>query len=80
MRDPSSSDLLSTILEINKIVFTGKFESVGTKCSKVFMEVDEKCWPQMFPLNPLFPPILKDDLLSHQHSSSHTQVVKWLYV
>ncbi|CAL9243435.1 unnamed protein product [Arabidopsis halleri] len=36
------------------------FENVGPTCCKAFTEVDAKCWPKMFPLNPLFPPLLKD--------------------
>ncbi|ESQ43100.1 hypothetical protein EUTSA_v10016069mg [Eutrema salsugineum] len=48
------------VMEIYKFVLTGKFENIRAMCCKAFMEVDAKCWPQMFPLNPLFPPILKD--------------------
>lgn len=48
-------------IEIFKSVLTSKFEDVGPACSKAFTEVDAKsCWPNMFPLNPLFPPLLKD--------------------
>jgi len=47
-------------IEIFKSVLTGKFENVGSTCCKAFTEVDAKCWPKMFPLNPLFPPLLKD--------------------
>ncbi|CAL9243484.1 unnamed protein product, partial [Arabidopsis halleri] len=47
-------------VEIFKSVLTGKIENVGPTCCKAFTEVDAKCWPKMFPLNPLFPPLLKD--------------------
>lgn len=47
-------------IEILKSVLTGNFENVGSTCCKAFTEVDAKCWPTMFPLNPLFPPLLKD--------------------
>ncbi|KAG7534173.1 Prolamin-like domain [Arabidopsis thaliana x Arabidopsis arenosa] len=47
-------------VEIIKSILTGKFENVGPTCCKAFTEVDAKCWPKMFPLNPLFPPLLKD--------------------
>ncbi|XP_010442965.1 PREDICTED: uncharacterized protein LOC104725911 [Camelina sativa] len=47
-------------IEILKSALTGKFENVGPTCCKAFTEVDAKCWPKMFPLNPLFPPLLKD--------------------
>ncbi|KAL1206558.1 hypothetical protein V5N11_027127 [Cardamine amara subsp. amara] len=47
-------------IEIFKSVLTGKFENIGHACCKAFNEVDAKCWPQMFPLNPFFPPLLKN--------------------
>ncbi|XP_023645204.1 uncharacterized protein LOC111832535 [Capsella rubella] len=47
-------------IEILKSALTGKFENVGPTCCKAFTEVDAKCWPKMFPLNPLFPPLLKN--------------------
>ncbi|VYS70271.1 unnamed protein product [Arabidopsis thaliana] len=42
-------------IEILKYVLTAKFESC-----KAFTEVDANCWPKMFPLNPFFPPLVKD--------------------
>ncbi|CAN8248228.1 unnamed protein product [Cochlearia groenlandica] len=48
------------VVEIYKSVVTSKFENVGPACCKAFSEVDAKCWPKMFPLNPLFPKLLKD--------------------
>ncbi|EFH42264.1 predicted protein [Arabidopsis lyrata subsp. lyrata] len=47
-------------IEILKSALTGKFENVGPTCCKAFTELDAKCWPKIFPLNPLFPPLLKD--------------------
>ncbi|XP_019091570.1 PREDICTED: uncharacterized protein LOC109128874 [Camelina sativa] len=47
-------------IEILKSALTGKFENVGPTCCKAFTEIDAKCWPKMFPLNPFFPPLLKD--------------------
>jgi hypothetical protein len=49
------------VTEIYKSVFTGKFGNVGYMCCKAFSAVDVKCWPQMFPLNPFFPPLLKKE-------------------
>ncbi|EOA15082.1 hypothetical protein CARUB_v10028449mg [Capsella rubella] len=46
-------------IEILKSALTGKFEKVGPTCCKAFVEIDAKCWPKMFPLNPFFPPLLK---------------------
>ncbi|CAN8243719.1 unnamed protein product [Cochlearia groenlandica] len=48
------------VAEIYKSILTGKFENVGPTCCKAFSEVDATCWPKMFPLNPLFPKLLKD--------------------
>ncbi|EFH40557.1 predicted protein, partial [Arabidopsis lyrata subsp. lyrata] len=47
-------------VEIFKSVLTGKIENVGPTCCKAFTKVDANCWPKMFSLNPLFPPLLKD--------------------
>ncbi|EFH42286.1 hypothetical protein ARALYDRAFT_495500 [Arabidopsis lyrata subsp. lyrata] len=47
--------------EIHKSVFTGKFGNVGPMCCKAFSAVNAKCWPQMFPFNPFFPPLLKNE-------------------
>ncbi|KAG2280728.1 hypothetical protein Bca52824_051948 [Brassica carinata] len=30
-------------------------------CCKVFSTLDANCWPHMFPLNPFFPPLLKEN-------------------
>ncbi|CAH8389394.1 unnamed protein product [Eruca vesicaria subsp. sativa] len=48
------------VIEIYKSVVTGKFENVGPACCKAFTDVDAKCWPKMFPLNPLSPPLVKN--------------------
>ncbi|CAN8265925.1 unnamed protein product [Cochlearia groenlandica] len=49
------------VLEIFESVFSGKFGDVGTECCKAFSTIDANCWPHMFPLNPFFPPLLKDN-------------------
>ncbi|XP_010436254.1 PREDICTED: egg cell-secreted protein 1.4-like [Camelina sativa] len=49
------------ILEVFKSVFSGKFGNVGVACCKAFSTIDANCWPHMFPLNPFFPPLLKDN-------------------
>ncbi|KAJ0261690.1 Egg cell-secreted-like protein [Hirschfeldia incana] len=49
------------VTEIHKSLFTGKFDNVGAMCCKAFSAIDAKCWPQMFPLNPFFPPLLKNE-------------------
>ncbi|CAA7057816.1 unnamed protein product [Microthlaspi erraticum] len=54
-------DVEGCVLEISKSIFSGKFENVEAACCKVFSTLDANCWPQMFPLNPFFPPLLKDN-------------------
>ncbi|KAL1203470.1 hypothetical protein V5N11_009832 [Cardamine amara subsp. amara] len=61
------------VLEISKSIFSGKFENVEAACCKAFSALDANCWPQMFPLNPFFPPLLKDNCArivpnSHTHN------------
>ncbi|KAF8391090.1 hypothetical protein HHK36_023390 [Tetracentron sinense] len=33
---------------------------LGPKCCSAIIKISETCWPKIFPLNPLFPPMLKD--------------------
>ncbi|CAN6995137.1 unnamed protein product [Brassica oleracea var. botrytis] len=49
------------VLAISNSFFSGKFENVEAACCKVFSTLDANCWPHMFPLNPFFPPLLKDN-------------------
>ncbi|CAN6995149.1 unnamed protein product [Brassica oleracea var. botrytis] len=49
------------VLAISNSSFSGKFENVEAACCKVFSTLDANCWPHMFPLNPFFPPLLKDN-------------------
>ncbi|CAN6842515.1 unnamed protein product [Brassica oleracea] len=49
------------VLAISNSFFSGKFENVEAACCKVFSTLDANCWPHMFPMNPFFPPLLKDN-------------------
>ncbi|XP_010460490.1 PREDICTED: egg cell-secreted protein 1.1-like [Camelina sativa] len=49
------------VLELIKSVFSGKFGNFGVACCKAYSAIDANCWPHMFPLNPFFPPLLKDN-------------------
>ncbi|CAN7039277.1 unnamed protein product [Brassica rapa subsp. trilocularis] len=49
------------VLAISNSFFSGNFENVEAACCKVFSTLDANCWPHMFPLNPFFPPLLKDN-------------------
>lgn len=37
-------------------------------CCEAFLEVDENCWPKVFPLSMTFPPKLKDHCIEMQDS------------
>ena len=45
--------------EIYGTLSQGVFSLVGPACCKSITVISHKCWPMMFPLNPLFPPLLK---------------------
>ena len=45
--------------EIYGTLSHGVFSVVGPACCKSIIVISHKCWPKMFPLNPLFPPLLK---------------------
>ncbi|EOA18400.1 hypothetical protein CARUB_v10006939mg [Capsella rubella] len=49
------------VFELYKSVFSGQFGNVGVACCKAFSTIDANCWPHMFPLNPFFPPLIKDN-------------------
>ena len=48
------------IVEIHGSLSKGKFGVSGPACCKAITNVSDKCWPKMFPFNPLFPPLLKN--------------------
>ncbi|CAN6841573.1 hypothetical protein Bca52824_045869 [Brassica carinata] len=47
------------VIDIYKFSVTGKF-GINQACCKAFMDMDDKCWPKMFPFNPFFRPLLKN--------------------
>ncbi|KAK7836948.1 hypothetical protein CFP56_021866 [Quercus suber] len=48
------------IVEIHGSLSKGEFGVSGPACCKAITNVSDKCWPKMFPFNPLFPPLLKN--------------------
>lgn len=57
-------DCLSTLqnihgcaLEIITCFLSNRVHLIGAACCKAFNEVDDKCWPKVFPF---FPPLLKN--------------------
>ena len=55
----SLSSINKCINEIYGTLSRGKFSVVSPACCKSITIISHKCWPKMFPLNPLFPPMLK---------------------
>ncbi|CAH8334008.1 unnamed protein product [Eruca vesicaria subsp. sativa] len=49
------------VLAISTSFLSGKFENIEAECCKAFSSLDANCWPHMFPLNPFFPPLLKEN-------------------
>ncbi|KAK7837291.1 hypothetical protein CFP56_021423 [Quercus suber] len=55
----SLSSINRCVDEIYGTLSRGEFSIVGFACYKSITVISHKCWPKMFPLNPLFPPLLK---------------------
>ena len=55
----SLSSINRCVDEIYGTLSQGVFSVVGPACCKSITVISHKCWPKMFPLNPLFPPLLK---------------------
>ena len=55
----SLSSINQCVDEIYGTLSRGEFSVVGPACCKSITIISHKCWPKMFPLNPLFPPLLR---------------------
>ena len=55
----SLSSINRCVDEIYGTLSRGKFSLVGHACCKSITVISHKCWPKMFPLNPLFPSLLR---------------------
>ncbi|XP_042974292.1 uncharacterized protein LOC122305825 [Carya illinoinensis] len=54
----SLSSIEGCVSDIYGSLSRGQFRGIGTACCRAITDVNEICWPQMFPFNPLFPPLL----------------------
>ncbi|KAL7259693.1 hypothetical protein ACSBR1_005555 [Camellia fascicularis] len=54
-------------------LLSAQFRMMESTCCRAFLDVDAKCWPQMFPYNPFFPPILKDYCFTQQPTDGDSQ-------
>ncbi|KAG7564927.1 Prolamin-like domain [Arabidopsis suecica] len=61
------------VQEIYNSIFSGQFANIEAACCKIFLAIDTNCWPRMFPLNPFFPPLLKNNCerIATTPSSTH---------
>ncbi|TXG56886.1 hypothetical protein EZV62_018199 [Acer yangbiense] len=56
----SLADIEGCVSEIyQSILDTGLIGKIGLACCKAVTEINDKCWPMIFPFNPFFPPLLK---------------------
>ncbi|KAF8393117.1 hypothetical protein HHK36_021358 [Tetracentron sinense] len=46
--------------EVLTSFLSNKVGLIGPKFCQAITKISENCWPKIFPLNPLFPPLLKD--------------------
>ncbi|CAN8254884.1 unnamed protein product [Cochlearia groenlandica] len=54
-------DVQGCVQEIYDSIFLDRLDNVGTACCEAFLVVDTSCWPHMFPSNPFFPHLLRDN-------------------
>ncbi|XP_041004143.1 uncharacterized protein LOC121249509 [Juglans microcarpa x Juglans regia] len=54
----SLSSVEGCVSDIYGSLSRGQFRGIGTACCRAITDVNDICWPQMFPFNPLFPPLL----------------------
>ncbi|KAI9192131.1 hypothetical protein LWI28_018658 [Acer negundo] len=47
------------LIEIYTYFMSGQIGKIGSVCCATIAQVSKECWPKMFPINPLFPPLLK---------------------
>ena len=55
------TNIQGCIWEIYRSVFSFQFGSIGPDCCRAFTTINDNCLSKMFPLNPFFPPLLKNN-------------------
>lgn len=46
--------------EVVSSMATFQVQLVGPECCRALAEADNKCWPKALPVNPFYPPLLKN--------------------
>ncbi|KAK0574659.1 hypothetical protein LWI29_026830 [Acer saccharum] len=66
-QDPNVAKCLSTLQSVQGCVqeiitsfLSHQVKLIGPACCKALNEVDDNCWPKVFPLDPFFPTLLKN--------------------
>ncbi|KAK2661349.1 hypothetical protein Ddye_007882 [Dipteronia dyeriana] len=60
----------SCVMEIYSSLFSDQIGKIGPFCCAAITQVSENCWPKMFPVNPFFPPLLKEFYAAPSPSTS----------
>ncbi|XP_050215115.1 egg cell-secreted protein 1.4-like [Mercurialis annua] len=47
-------------VEVIKAINEGKVGEIGTSCCQAILSIADKCWPEMLPLHPFVPALLKN--------------------
>ncbi|KAK8655233.1 hypothetical protein V6N13_107821 [Hibiscus sabdariffa] len=55
----SLTSIQGCVLEISTSFFQGKTGGISPACCQAITQISDNCWHKMFPLNPLFPPVLR---------------------
>ncbi|XVF77462.1 hypothetical protein PTKIN_Ptkin14bG0045900 [Pterospermum kingtungense] len=55
------TNIQGCLFEIYRSAISTQFGQIGPDCCRAVNTVAESCWPKMFPLVPLFPPLLKNN-------------------
>ncbi|KAJ4708986.1 ECA1 gametogenesis related family protein [Melia azedarach] len=56
----SLTSILSCLTEVYGSFLLGQIGKIGPICCEAINEINDNCWPKMFPLNPFFPSLLKN--------------------
>ncbi|KAI4356160.1 hypothetical protein L6164_000203 [Bauhinia variegata] len=54
----SLASIQGCVSEIYGAFSSRRFGSIGLSCCNAIKGINSNCWPMMFPMNPLFPPLL----------------------
>ncbi|XP_055822611.1 uncharacterized protein LOC129891325 [Solanum dulcamara] len=53
-------EILGALFKIPFHFIGPPFQSIGPQCCKVVIDIEDNCWPKIFPISPLFPLTLKN--------------------